>query len=142
MLSDDPLHLEPIHVISNPKFQQQATQLAQAARVRVYTIETAEVGSRDELMAALEKGLALPEYFGRNWDALEECLRNLPLRSGEGGLVLFRNADALLKLDPRDLKLLTVVLRSVSEFWEAEGRPFTVFFLGSSELAGIVGEAA
>lgn len=32
---------------------------------------------RVELLAALAQALRLPEYFGHNWDALEECLRDL-----------------------------------------------------------------
>jgi RNAse (barnase) inhibitor barstar len=32
---------------------------------------------KQDLLRALSKGLELPAYFGYNWDALEECLRDL-----------------------------------------------------------------
>ena len=35
------------------------------------------VGSKTALFAALVEALKLPEHFGHNWDALEECLRDL-----------------------------------------------------------------
>jgi RNAse (barnase) inhibitor barstar len=38
--------------------------------------------TREELFEALERVLQLPWYFGRNWDALEECLRDLSWISG------------------------------------------------------------
>ena len=34
------------------------------------------VSSKRELMRVLARELQLPEYFGHNWDALDECLRD------------------------------------------------------------------
>lgn len=31
----------------------------------------------NQLFQALNRGLELPDYFGNNWDALDECLRDL-----------------------------------------------------------------
>ena len=35
------------------------------------------LGSRDKLFEALRQELKLPAYFGQNWDALADCLRDL-----------------------------------------------------------------
>lgn len=35
------------------------------------------LSSRSELLSALEDALQLPSYFGQNWDALSDCLRDL-----------------------------------------------------------------
>ena len=35
------------------------------------------LGRKRDLFRALSNGLKLPAYFGHNWDALEECLRDL-----------------------------------------------------------------
>ncbi|MFC1836326.1 barstar family protein [Thermodesulfobacteriota bacterium] len=32
------------------------------------------ISNREDLFDVLEKELSLPSYFGRNWDALDECL--------------------------------------------------------------------
>jgi RNAse (barnase) inhibitor barstar len=38
-------------------------------------LDGVELGEGD-LFDALASALALPDYFGRNWDALDECLRD------------------------------------------------------------------
>jgi hypothetical protein len=35
------------------------------------------ITSTDRLLGALAEGLSFPPYFGRNWNALEDCLRDL-----------------------------------------------------------------
>lgn len=37
----------------------------------------AKARGKEKLLDVLSRGLRLPKYFGRNWDALEECLRDL-----------------------------------------------------------------
>lgn len=35
------------------------------------------VSSKEQLLDILAKQLRFPDYYGRNWDAFEECLRDL-----------------------------------------------------------------
>jgi hypothetical protein len=37
----------------------------------------AKIESKAELLALLARAIPLPDYFGQNWDALEECLGDL-----------------------------------------------------------------
>lgn len=37
-------------------------------------LDFSEVDSKQKLMSEFEKKLEFPEYFGRNWDALKDCL--------------------------------------------------------------------
>jgi hypothetical protein len=43
---------------------------------------------KQDLLRALATGLNLPAYFGYNWDALEECLRDLSWLGAEAKVVL------------------------------------------------------
>src|SRR5687768_2646149 len=46
------------------------------SRVRVVEVP-GDLASRDQLFSALERGLTFPSYWGRNWDALLDMLRDL-----------------------------------------------------------------
>lgn len=47
-------------------------------------LDLAVIRTKEELMDWLEENFHFPEYFGRNWDAVDECLRDM----GPGDMTL------------------------------------------------------
>src|SRR5262245_29338699 len=43
---------------------------------------------KQDLLRALAAGLKFPDYFGYNWDALEECLSDLSWLGGQARVVI------------------------------------------------------
>ena len=72
-------------------------------------------------LRAISQALRFPDWFGGNWDALEDCLGDLSWRPGDGHVLVFRNWQALTS---DDLGVLIDVLRSSAEFWQGRGKPF------------------
>ncbi len=62
------------------------------------------------LLAFLREALRLPDYFGENWDALEECLADLP---GPGRTVLVHH-DIPLEADASGQRIYLKILQSVA----------------------------
>jgi hypothetical protein len=69
----------------------------------------------DEWSAALQ----FPIYFGENWAALTDCLRDLPRAHPADHLLLIANAADLLRDDPQSLPTLFTILQSIPADWEA-----------------------
>ena len=74
-----------------------------------------------DALRAIAKALRFPDWFGGNWDALEDCLGDLSWRPGDGHVFVLRNWQAL-KGD--DFGVLVDVLRSSAEYWSGRGKPF------------------
>ena len=72
------------------------------------------------LFAEFARALRFPDYFGHNWDALDECLNDLnwlmPLSSHKPVVVLVADAEELLQNEP-ELKKLLRLLSSTSVAW-------------------------
>lgn len=83
----------------------------EALRVR----EIAPGPSKDELLTAIAEALVLPEYFGHNWDALQECLQDLEL--DDRVLVLLVEQGSMLWQEiPREMaNLVDTWLASVGD---------------------------
>lgn len=75
-------------------------------------------------MEAIAGALAFPDWFGRNWDALEDCLSDLSWRQAQGYVLLFEDAAA-----GDGLGILTDVLAASAEFWKGRGKPFFAVFI-------------
>ena len=70
--------------------------------------------SKQALLCALNDQLRFP-YFGFNWDALLDCLRDLSWLN-PGTLVLVHEAFPVL--DERDARTYVQVLKSAAEDWK------------------------
>lgn len=68
-------------------------------------------------MSVVEEALRFPDYFGRNWDALSDCLRDLSwLPPGRISVV----HDALPDLPPKDLRTYMDVLATAAGDWKPQ----------------------
>lgn len=115
--------------------QEPASALATVAGARgygVYAIDLAGIADKAALMERLQGALHLPDWFGRNWDALEDCLTDMSWSEHMGYVLLIRGGAELRRDQKPLLDTLIDVLKSAADFWRGEERPFWAFFLDLS----------
>lgn len=83
---------------------------------------------KQELLGFLAQRLSFPDYFGNNWDALDECLRDLSwLKTSR---VILVHSDLPLAHNPQEVRVYLDVLRQAVED-RFEGTPhLEVWFPG------------
>ena len=64
-------------------------------------LDTATVSDKDGFMNAVSDALGLPGWFGRNWDALAECLADVPT----GTVLVWDGWTDMARTDPRDTEV-------------------------------------
>jgi RNAse (barnase) inhibitor barstar len=86
----------------------------------------ANLANKEELLQALYEQLQLPGYFGFNWDALSDCLRDFHWL--ESRTVVLVHAD-LPRLTPQDCRTYLAILAEAVDSWKPEeDHEFRVFF--------------
>ena len=90
---------------------------------KLYTVNLADVTSEDELHDRLGQILEAPEWYGRNMDALHDCLTDL-----SGRVIITGSAEAKKHLQER-IDLLRQVCRDAMD----ENPRLWVYFTGSPE---------
>jgi len=94
--------------------------------------------NKSGLMDGFTSAFAFPDWFGRNWDALEESLGDLEWLPATGYCIWILNADVVLRDEPpSDLASFWAVLEAVAARWSKSvalgkpwDRPATPFHVG------------
>jgi RNAse (barnase) inhibitor barstar len=100
---------------------------ANAAKLAFHSVDAGRADSKSALLAALAKGLKLPEHFGNNWDALADCLEDGDWLGGHGAVIVIRHAASYRKAHAADWETLSDILREAAEYWRDLHKPFWVF---------------
>lgn len=82
-------------------------------------LDVVRVPAASEPIAALAKALAFPDWFGGNWDALEDSLSDLSWRPAAGRVLILEGV-----VPGDDAGILVDVLRAAAEHWAARRVPF------------------
>ena len=101
-----------------------AEAIMDATRGSALSLVKIRAGEKEALLKDIAAALDFPDWFGQNWDALEDCLSDLSWRKAAGHVLLFEDARA-----GDDLGVLIEVLRAAAEYWAGRGKPFFAVFI-------------
>jgi len=80
-------------------------------------VDGAAIPDKAALMDALAAAFRFPPHFGKNWDALLDCLRSLPDElPAEGYVLAVRNPGSFLSSSPKDLEDFTDIAGEARAF--------------------------
>ncbi len=97
---------------------------------RAVVLDGSEVEDRAAFLESCDEAFALPEWFGMNWDALEECLADLELEGAEGVVVVWASWGTFAEAAPIDFATALDVLGSAVRGWTADGMRGGVLLVG------------
>ena len=112
-----------------------------AGAVRV--IRGVKCETLDALFNEVGAALQFPDYFGENWDALDECITDLEWMPAEWYLIHVDQVECVLPDDPADFRIFLRILldagrawqdpamRGMADFPEAPRIPFNTILSGS-----------
>ena len=84
------------------------------------------VEAKSPLLQSIAKALEFPDWFGENWDALEDCLTDLSWRKAAGHVLVF---DGIGVLPADERGILIDILASAAQFWAGQHTPFFAVFI-------------
>lgn len=73
-----------------------------------------DISTRHDLFERYAEGLSFPDYFGRNWDALDECLRDFHWVRQKRVVILH---EELPRLPEKEIRVYLAILSRAVESW-------------------------
>jgi hypothetical protein len=107
---------------------------ARGTRLDLVRVDLRGAEDKDALLERLAGALGFPDWFGGNWDALEDCLQDLSWRAGDGHVLVFHGQG---EVSPDELGVLIDVLGTSATFWAERGRPFFAVFVDPERVLAL-----
>ena len=86
--------------------------------------------TKQDVMDAIAEGFLLPPHFGKNLDALYDCMTDLVHKAGpqKGFVVVLDQLPDTARFDRAARKQLLDVFRDAADYWGERKIPFRVFY--------------
>jgi RNAse (barnase) inhibitor barstar len=92
------------------------------------------VANKQQFLAVCAKQLKLPPYFGGNWDALADCVRDFNWLGSKGYVLHIVGHAKFATAAPDDYQTALDVLAEAANFWKGKSMPFLVLVDEAMEL--------
>ena len=108
----------------------------QSAGIASFDLDGGPLRTRDDLLRGIADAMRFPEYFGMNWDAVIDCLRDLADRQpAEGYVLLLHAAERLWRQGLPWMGELVEVWLTAAEESAHDGIPLHLVFVSASPAA-------
>ncbi|MDR0458188.1 MAG: barstar family protein [Burkholderiaceae bacterium] len=90
----------------------------------------ANIQTKQDVLDTLAEQFTLPPHFGRNFDALYDCLTDPLHKSGPqpGFIVVLEHIPATARFDKETREQLLDIFRDAADYWAERKIPFRCFY--------------
>jgi RNAse (barnase) inhibitor barstar len=105
-------------------------QAAQEAHQHFLYVNLSSAQSKQDVMEQIAAAFLFPAHFGKNLDALHDCLTDLVHKAGPqiGFVVVLEQLPDNAKFDRESREQLLDVFREAADFWGDRKVPFRCFY--------------
>ena len=105
-------------------------EAAQQAGQHFLYANVANAQSKQEVLDSIAEAFTFPLHFGKNLDALYDCMTDLVNRSGQqpGFVVVLEQLTENPRFDRETREQLLDVFRDAADFWAERKIPFRCFY--------------
>lgn len=98
---------------------------------RVVVVSGREAPTKASFLTTVASAFRLPAWFGRNWDALEDCLTDEAIVGERTTLLVLDHLDGFAAADAEQWEIGLDVLAGVVDHWTATETPWFVVVAGT-----------
>ncbi|MGI9601507.1 MAG: barstar family protein [Acidimicrobiales bacterium] len=103
---------------------------------RCLSDDLADATDKANLVAALARAVDAPDYFGGNWDALVDVMRDLSWSPAEGYVVLLENCGTPARSCPADWAVALDIFAETVRWWTEHGTPMRFVLRDADVFSG------
>ena len=105
-------------------------QRLEARGIGCFVLDLRGVSDKAGLLDTWAESIRAPEWAGRNWDAMDEVMRDLSWARTDRYVFIVTGAGALASADPKSWRTALDILRGAVTEWDSRGVPMLVLVRG------------
>lgn len=98
--------------------------------ILIIDIDGSEMKTKEQLMIIMKEALSFPDYFGMNWDALDEAIKDLSWLEDTNAISanIMNSNKVLADTTEKDCNIFKQIMDSAVTYWKTadEGLEFSV----------------
>lgn len=103
---------------------------AAAAGLMVVYVDIGHAHDKEDFLGDVSRSMRFPDWFGGNWDALADCLKDLSWMPAKGWVVILEKSKHFCGGHGREFKEAMQAMSDAAEYWRAQGKPFWTLIAG------------
>lgn len=115
-----------------PRSTRAIKELAAARGYAWIDLDLTGARNKSAFLECCRSALGLPEHFGANWDALNDCIQDLSWRPAQGYVLALSHGAEFVRNSPEEHATALEIMADAAEYWSAHGKPFVVLLDGQT----------
>jgi RNAse (barnase) inhibitor barstar len=97
---------------------------AAAVDVACYRIDIGHAHDKADFLVHISKAMGFPQWFGGNWDALADCLKDLSWLPAKGWIVVLEKSKHFGAGHKHEFDKAKALMGEIADYWRAQDKPF------------------
>jgi RNAse (barnase) inhibitor barstar len=104
--------------------KKQVVEAATANGFATFRVNLTKAEDKDQMLSAIARALKFPDTFGRNFDALADCLADMEWKPADGYLILLEHCDGIHGKAEADFANTLQIFEQAADDWREQDVPF------------------
>ena len=109
--------------------QAEAVKSASQEGAKVFYLDGRQIVTKEDFLREAAEVMSFPAYFGQNWDAFDECIRDLSWVPAQKYILIYDRPDIFAKAQPEQWQIAQEILQSASQYWQESGQLMEIWVL-------------
>jgi hypothetical protein len=100
--------------------------------IQFFYLDGRQIIDKQSFLKKIAEAMKFPDYFGYNWDALDECITDLDWCRADRYVLIYDQPEVFSKAEPTEWKIANDILKSAMEYWRDTDTPLDILFIGET----------
>jgi RNAse (barnase) inhibitor barstar len=126
-------NIEPdIYLLDDKVNIQLINHLTSKNSLCLFYMDGRSISDEQTFFKKISSVMRFPDYFGHNWNAVEECIRDLSWSQASEYIIIYENFEVLAQKDPKAFDIAKSIFQEARDYWREQNIKMHILFIPSN----------